>query len=78
MKNAWENNLMKILVTDGAGLIGGTVTGLLLAAGHSPTVFDNLSHSNHLPVAKGQSLWRVIWLTGRCSRTRSGLGGSMR
>ncbi len=52
-KNAWESDYMKILVTGGAGFIGGTVTRLLLAGGHSATVFDNLSHSNGLPVAKG-------------------------
>lgn len=44
---------MQILVTGGAGYIGGTVVRLLLAGGHSATVFDNLSHSNSLPVAKG-------------------------
>jgi UDP-glucose 4-epimerase len=36
---------MNILVTGGAGYIGGTVTRLLLAAGHSVTIFDNLCHS---------------------------------
>ncbi len=52
-KNAWKSDYMKILVTGGAGFIGGTVTRLLLAGGHSATVFDNLSHRNDLPVAKG-------------------------
>ena len=36
---------MNILVTGGAGYIGGTVTRLLLAAGHKVTVFDNFCHS---------------------------------
>src|SRR5437667_348871 len=44
---------MKILVTGGAGYIGGTVTRLLLAGGHSATVFDNLCHSKRLAVANG-------------------------
>ncbi|MGB6193127.1 MAG: NAD-dependent epimerase/dehydratase family protein, partial [Terracidiphilus sp.] len=35
---------MKILVTGGAGYIGGTVSDLLAAAGHKAIVFDNLSH----------------------------------
>ncbi len=36
---------MKILITGGAGYIGGTVAGLLAAQGHKAVVFDNLSHS---------------------------------
>jgi len=35
---------VKILVTGGAGYIGGTVAGLLTKAGHQAVVFDNLSH----------------------------------
>jgi len=35
---------VKILVTGGAGYIGGTVAGLLAAQGHKAIVFDNLSH----------------------------------
>ncbi len=35
---------MKILVTGGAGYIGGTVAGLLAQNGHQAVVFDNLSH----------------------------------
>ncbi|HEY1903478.1 MAG TPA: UDP-glucose 4-epimerase GalE [Terracidiphilus sp.] len=35
---------MKILVTGGAGYIGGTVAGLLAQRGHKAIVFDNLSH----------------------------------
>src|ERR1035441_408060 len=35
---------VKVLVTGGAGYIGGTVAGLLAAKGHTAVVFDNLSH----------------------------------
>ena len=35
---------MKILVTGGAGYIGGTVASALLAKGHQPVIYDDLSH----------------------------------
>ena len=44
---------MKILVTGGAGYIGGTVTRILLAGGHSVTIYDNLCHSQRSAVAPG-------------------------
>jgi len=37
---------MKILVTGGAGYIGGTVAGLLSKMGHEAVIFDNFSHGN--------------------------------
>jgi UDP-glucose 4-epimerase len=42
---------MKLLVTGGAGYIGGTVATILMQAGHHVTVLDNLCHSkrNELP-----------------------------
>jgi UDP-glucose 4-epimerase len=35
---------VKVLITGGAGYIGGTVAQLLLERGHEPVIFDNLSH----------------------------------
>jgi UDP-glucose 4-epimerase len=49
---------MKILLTGGAGYIGGTVTRLLLADGHAVTVFDNLCHSKLSAVAAGADFVR--------------------
>ncbi len=42
---------MNVLVTGGAGYVGGTVATILMAAGHEVTVLDNLCHSkrNELP-----------------------------
>ncbi|WP_260706131.1 UDP-glucose 4-epimerase GalE [Edaphobacter flagellatus] len=47
---------MNILVTGGAGYIGGTVSRLLLASGHKVTVFDNFCHSRPEAVAPGARL----------------------
>jgi len=44
---------MRILVTGGAGYIGGTVARLLLAGGNGVTIYDNLSHSKRAAVAGG-------------------------
>ncbi len=44
---------MKILVTGGAGYIGGTVAQMLLEAGHSVTVYDNLRHGHRWSVPDG-------------------------
>lgn len=44
---------MKILVTGGAGYIGGTVAGLLSAQGHEVVVLDNLSHGRREMVPAG-------------------------
>ena len=45
---------MKILVTGGAGYIGGTVAGLLAEKGHQAVVFDNLSHGRRDLLAAGR------------------------
>jgi UDP-glucose 4-epimerase len=45
--------MMKILVTGGAGYIGGTVARILLANGHAVTVYDNLCHSKRSAVPEG-------------------------
>ncbi len=47
---------MKILVTGGAGYIGGTVAAILHAAGHRVTVYDNLSHARRAAVPAGTEL----------------------
>jgi len=47
---------MEILITGGAGYIGGTVTRLLLKAGHKVTVYDNLRNKDASVVAKGATL----------------------
>ena len=47
---------MKILVTGGAGYIGGTVTGLLVEKGHQAVVFDNLSHGRRDLLPAGVTL----------------------
>src|SRR5450631_805997 len=44
---------MRILVTGGAGYIGGTVSRCLLAGGHAVTIYDNLCHSKRSAVAPG-------------------------
>jgi len=41
---------MNILVTGGAGYIGGTVSRVLMAAGHTVTIYDNLCHSKRSAV----------------------------
>ncbi len=37
---------MKILITGGAGYVGGTVAELLLEKGHEPVIYDNLCHGH--------------------------------
>ncbi|MGC2636214.1 MAG: UDP-glucose 4-epimerase GalE [Acidobacteriaceae bacterium] len=44
---------MKILVTGGAGYIGGTVAALLQGRRHTITVYDNLCHSNRALLPAG-------------------------
>jgi UDP-glucose 4-epimerase len=41
---------LKILITGGAGYIGGTVAAILASRGHAVTVYDNLSHSTRAMV----------------------------
>ena len=44
---------MNILITRGAGYIGGTVAGLLSQSGHKPVIFDNLSHGRRELIPQG-------------------------
>lgn len=43
---------MNILITGGAGYIGGTVARVLLGSGHQVTIYDNLCHSRREAVAE--------------------------
>ena len=47
---------MTILVTGGAGYIGGTVALRLLSAGHNVLIYDNFCHSKRSAAAKGATL----------------------
>ena len=47
---------MKILITGGAGYIGGTVARLLAAGGDEITIFDNFCHSKRSAVPEGLPL----------------------
>ena len=44
---------MKVLITGGAGYIGGTVAELLAEKRHTPVIFDNLSHGRRDLLPKG-------------------------
>jgi UDP-glucose 4-epimerase len=44
---------VRILVTGGAGYVGGTVASLLASMGHQPTIFDNLCHARREMVPAG-------------------------
>jgi UDP-glucose 4-epimerase len=48
---------VKILITGGAGYIGGTVTQLLLDRGHTVVVYDNLCHSQRSMVPAGATFF---------------------
>jgi UDP-glucose 4-epimerase len=50
---------VKILVTGGAGYIGGTVAELFVEKGHKAVVFDNFSHSRRELIPAG-----VEWIAG--------------
>jgi UDP-glucose 4-epimerase len=45
--------MMNVLITGGAGYIGGTVATILLRAGHRVTVLDNLCHSSRSALPDG-------------------------
>ena len=47
---------MKVLVTGGAGYIGGIVSRMLLAHGHEITILDNFCHSRRAAVPEGAKL----------------------
>ena len=47
---------MKVLITGGAGYIGGTVSRILLKLGHQVTIFDNFCHSRRSSIPSGATL----------------------
>jgi UDP-glucose 4-epimerase len=48
-----KEDCMRILVTGGAGYIGGTVSRLLMRGGHEVCIFDNLCHSRRSALPDG-------------------------
>lgn len=44
---------MNVLITGGAGYIGGTVAGVMMSAGHRVHIFDNLCHARRSAVPEG-------------------------
>lgn len=47
---------MNVLITGGAGYIGGTVSRILLKLGHQVTIFDNFCHSRRSAIPSGATL----------------------
>src|ERR1700760_675925 len=48
-----RGDVMNVLVTGGAGYVGGTVATVLMQQGHTVTVLDNLCHSKRNEVPAG-------------------------
>ena len=61
----WEERIMRVLVTGGAGYIGSHTAKALAKAGHEPLVLDNLS-SGHRWAVKWGRLWTGTSRTRRC------------
>lgn len=70
---------MQILVTGGAGYIGGTVAQLLLDNGHNVTVYDNLCHGHRSLVPSGAAFVEgdIADRNGLESLLRAGFDGVM-
>jgi len=53
---------MKVLITGGAGFIGGTIAGQLLAGGHEVVVLDDLDPAAHAGLPEGlHAAARYVW-----------------